>query len=105
MSAPLSEPLFHGTAHAFKPGDIVKPHDSALGHGAFATSKTIVADIFAGSEDRLRRGQQGHLFGMVYEVEPLKGDETVRDAGTYAYRSDKGFKVKKLHHFVAGDYR
>jgi hypothetical protein len=104
MSAPLSEQLFHGTPHAFKPGEIVKPHDSALGHGAFATSKPIISDIFASSATRLRRGKQGHLFGMVYEVEPIKGDETFREAGTYAYRSDKGFKIKGLHHFVPGNF-
>ena len=106
MSAPLSEPLFHGTSSVLKPGDIVKPHESTLGFGAYATTRPTIAETYAADPDRLRRGPQASMFGMVYEVEPLKGDETFdkQAAHSYNYTSQKGFKVKGLHKLVSGEY-
>lgn len=84
----LSAPLFHGTAHEFKPGDTVTPQRHVA---AFATERPDVAAGYAGS----RAERQGTLFGMVYEVEPLAND-LKQDVPSHVRTSRTGFRVKGL---------
>lgn len=92
----LSQALFHGTTHAFKPGDIVEPRQSKFGHGAFATTDPGIAHAFGDDPERLERS--GHLMGMVYEVEPVDKNEKLQVHGADDMLvSQKGFRVKKLH--------
>ena len=101
MSAPLSEPLFHGTTANIKEGDIIKPSKSEFSrvNHAWATSDINEARGYASD----RAYQRGAMFGSVYEVEPLKGDKTFQkdavfgkyDPDTKIVSSEKGFRVKK----------
>lgn len=84
----LSSQLFHGTAHAFKPGDVVTPQRHVA---AFATERSKVAEAYAQS----RAEAQGMLFGMVYEVEPVK-DDLKQDVPLHVRTSRTGFRVKGL---------
>ena len=99
MSAPLSEPLFHGTGHILKVGDLVEPRSARqvrarLGditlhktiNYAYATPDIEEAKKYAkkGSAD------QGTLFSPVYEVEPLKEDKTINHMKTVSWLNENG---------------
>ena len=94
----LSKALFHGTAHAFKPGDIIEPNSGlfkGISGTAFATTDYESAKAYAES----RAEREGATHGMVYSVEPVDKDETSRINDNLGRQSvitsSKGFKVKK----------
>lgn len=103
----LSRALFHGSGHDFVPGDIVEPRHSAYGYGAFASHYPSIARIYAsGLHGMAPEGQQGRLFGTVWEVEPLEGDTPRPDAVVGEHMmSDKGFRVVRPHSYVVPDWR
>lgn len=84
----LSAPLFHGTGREFKPGEVVTPQRHVA---AFSTLRPDVAAVYAQS----RAEQAGHLFGMVYEVEPVAND-LKQDVPLHVRTSRSGFRIKSL---------
>lgn len=86
MTSPLG-PMFHGTVHPFKEGDIVSPEYDESGEGeAHATDLLNAAKSFG---------------KHVFEVEPLDPSDLDEHylshkgvSGTH-YTSQKGFKVIK----------
>jgi len=79
--------FFHGTAHSFKPGEVVRPvyHDVA-----YATTSPHFARKYAHS----RATEQQALFGMVYEVEPM-GSVLSPGPGNDV-RTAQAFRVKRF---------
>jgi len=112
MSSPLSEQLFHGSGHVFKPGDIVSPQNFGV---AYSTTNENYARTHA-QEGNYRPSQptkhwQMPLFSMVYKVEPVDHDEMTsatqkwnkevdEPEGSDVRVSNKGFKVTGVHEFV-----
>ena len=74
MSAPLSEPLFHGTGASLSVGDIIKPMRHKVAH---ATTDLGYATIFGESSTHpdIDKNFQRPLFGAVYKVEPVDHEE------------------------------
>lgn len=62
----------------------------------FATKNLDRAREFA----KTKASEQGHLFGIVYKVEPQDEDTAENTIGEYARSSDKPMKVKGVHEFV-----
>ena len=118
----LSQPLFHGTGAALKPGDLIEPRteevhiDRALGLNIPVTSKVAYAtqDLHEAQRYAARANkEQGTLFSPVYEVEALDKPEVRKARSWYNeqgehplnyhlsspevtnVKSSKGFKVKK----------
>lgn len=90
----LSVPLFHGSAHDFKPGDTVTPQRHVA---AFATERPGVAQVYAES----RAEKAGMLFGTVYSVEPIK-DDLKHDIPSHVHTSRTGFRVTGVHDYSIG---
>lgn len=81
-------PMFHGSQHEFKPGDIVGANYSAFddeeGKRASATDSAFQASLYSGTS------------GKVYKVEPVNADDVeVIDHGEDGkhYRSSSGYRV------------
>jgi hypothetical protein len=94
----LSKQLFHGTAHAFKPGEQIEPNSGlfkGMSGTAFATTDYESAKAYA----EARAEREGTTHGMVYSVEPVDKDEASRINDNLGRQrvitSSKGFKVKK----------
>lgn len=86
----LNKTLFHGTAHEFKPGEIVEPQDE---RGAFATTEIIDARYWAHKAMQSRGGTRGY----VYEVQPVKpGDAKRYPGGLATHHSLGGFNPVRL---------
>ena len=125
MSAPLSEPLFHGSSHPFNKGDIIKPMDMDHAH---ATVDKAYADNYANLDaERDYTRDPKSLFTYTYKVSPV--DEKEMHTETEPWRSDpikkntrlekdskniyvskKGFKVEGLaemhnHPVIVNDTR
>ena len=87
----LSAVLFHGSAHAFKPGEVIEPRNHAA---AFATTSHETAKAYASVDAE----HHGVLMGMTYEVEPV-GEYTMQADHTGLFKdvatSRRGFRVKK----------
>lgn len=68
--------LFHGTAHWFRPGDIVNPTVPATGivshAAAWGTPYLEVAAHY--SAHKSSKASQPPLFSPIYEVEPISDD-------------------------------
>lgn len=84
----LSKPLFHGSQHAFRKGDIVSPQGHAI--SAHATDDPIYAEGIGGR--------------YVFEVTPLNphdvqetSDDWEVEEGTRTFSSPSGFKVIRQH--------
>lgn len=93
-----SEEFFHGTAHAFKVGDIVEPRNHAA---AFSTTSPESAEAYAGS----RANKAGTLYGMIYTVKPVEEYTRQRDniGQSNVVTARKGFKVTGLHKYVQNE--
>lgn len=119
MSAPLSEPLFHGTGETFPVGQIIKPMNHSVAH---ATVSPLTAKFYAESatDDRWARSPQLALYGVVYHVEPVDEKEMAQttseetenrnanpDINKVASPSDryskKGFRVTGVHSIVPNE--
>lgn len=107
----LSAQLFHGSGHDFKVGDVVEPRFAYAGYGAYATERPESAANFARDKERLAPDpdynstglpEQGRLFGTVYKVEPLEGDDPEREDGTAV--SQEGFRVTGIHSHAIPDW-
>lgn len=85
----LNTKLFHGTGGEIV-GGVVHPGEKQLfGPGAYATTVPSLAILHAERKAR----EQGRLFGMVYEVEPVS--EAIPAPNEGSLRDEKGFKVLK----------
>lgn len=113
MSAPLSGPLFHGSIHPFKKGEIIKPQNQ---EEAFATPDAHYAGRYAeagnmradrNSEDkRLNVKDNPALFGTVYNVELVKSEDIRHDTSSDVHEkpivaSKAGFKVTGISHLTS----
>lgn len=86
--------LYHGSAHKFKRGDIVKPFKE---RGASATPDVRLAKGFADRRSSLVIGKQkGEYKSGVFKVKPLNKNSVVSQDGKYGGKevnSKEGFKV------------
>lgn len=106
MSAPLSEPLFHGSIHPFKKGDIIKPGGTGL---AWSSANLRHAAEYARMGNRralsndpdFKVEDQPVLFGTVYNVEPVKND-LISEGNIHA--SPTGFRVTGIESLVPITY-
>jgi hypothetical protein len=108
----LNTALFHGSAEAFTPGDIITPQ-SPTGM-SYATPDIRDARRYAANApvmrmretDRWGRAQQGNkqgtLFGTVYRVSPI-GATTTGDT-TSEVSSAEGFRVEGVEGYVPGNF-
>ena len=119
MSKSLSDsqfgPLFHGSGHDFKVGDVVEPREALLGRGAYATRSAELASTYAEDTARLapqpkwwdgdEEPRQGKLFGTVYKVARMEGDEPTQDPLSQGEISQKGYRVTGVERHVIPDWK
>ena len=112
----LSQPLFHGSIHPFKVGDVIKPQNQGT---AFATPDANYAGRYAeagnmrafrNSEDKkLNVNDNPALFGTVYKVEPVKHEDVKHGTSTDIWErpivaSESGFKVTGISHLTSPEF-
>jgi hypothetical protein len=95
--------LYHGTDHAFAPGEIVKPGGQVRYPGSTGDPDSRVALATTNPNEAAEYAQHmananGHLFGMVYKVDPV----APRKKQMYSdwYQSPEGYHPVGLHSFV-----
>jgi hypothetical protein len=97
----LSAALFHGTAHSFNEGDVVKPTDTEhdLTPHAYATTDRDVAHTIASAATRRhnRRNPDDPREPQVYEVEHMSEPGDIWDIPRWmkAVVDPEGFRVKR----------
>ena len=111
----LSAQLFHGSPHDFKVGDVVQPREALLGRGAYATRSSELASAYAEDTARLapqpkwwegdEEPRQGKLFGTVYKVARMEGDEPTQDTLSQGEISQKGYRVTGVERHVIPDWK
>jgi hypothetical protein len=93
---PKGQTLYHGSAHPFKSGEVVKPFRTKNG-GASATSSYKFAKSYAtGRGGLIPKGLQGlGKSPRVFEVKPVSKSVQSKKFGGREYNDAKGYRIVK----------